>query len=104
MDDKDSRKLLQQLHDEINNIQSVDENSSDLLRDIDGDIHALLERSGEHPMEVHPTIIEQLRIRSINSVTHRADRLISKVLIAEYQVFDLIQTASKLTVIGIKGD
>ena len=47
MDDNNSRKLLQQLHEELNHLQTVDENSSDLLKDIDGDIHALLERSGE---------------------------------------------------------
>jgi hypothetical protein len=60
MADQDSRKLLQQLHDEINNLQSVDDKSSDLLRDIDGDIRSLLERSGEHPMEVHPSIIGRM--------------------------------------------
>ncbi len=82
MDDNDSRNLLQQLHDEINNIQSVDENSSDLLRDIDGDIRALLERSGEHPEPVHPTIIRRMEDAVDEfGVTHpELTALISKVM------------------------
>ncbi len=82
MDDNNSRKLLQQLHDEINHLQTVDENSSDLLRDIDGDIRALLERSGEHSMEVHPTIIGRMEDAVDQfEVTHpELTALISKVL------------------------
>jgi hypothetical protein len=82
MDDNDSRKLLQQLHDEINNLQSVDEKSSDLLRDIDGDIRSLLERSGEKTTEVHPTIIGRLEDAVGEfEVTHpELTALISKVL------------------------
>lgn len=82
MDDNNSRKLLQQLHDEINKLQAVDENSSDLLHDIDGDIRALLERSGEHPMEVHPTIIGRMEDAVDQfEVTHpELTALISKVL------------------------
>jgi hypothetical protein len=82
MDDNNSRKLLQQLHDEINNLQVVDENSSDLLRDIDGDIRALLERSGETPMPVHPTIIGRMEVAVDQfEVTHpELTALISKVL------------------------
>lgn len=82
MDDNDSRKLLQQLHDEINNLQMVDENSSDLLRDIDGDIRTLLERSGEHSMPVHPTVIGRLEDAVDQfEVTHpELTALISKVL------------------------
>ncbi len=82
MDDNDSRKLLQQLHDEINNLQKVDENSSELLRDIDGDIRTLLERSGENPMPVQPTIIGRLE-NAVDQfeVTHpELTALISKVL------------------------
>jgi hypothetical protein len=82
MADNDSRKLLQQLHDEINNLQAVDEYNSDLLRDIDGDIRTLLERSGEHPMPVHPTIIGRMEDAVDQfEVTHpELTALISKVL------------------------
>jgi flagellar biosynthesis/type III secretory pathway protein FliH len=82
MDDNKSRELLQQLHDEINNLKAVDENSSKLLRDIDSDIRALLERSGEHPMEVHPSIIERMEDAVDQfEVTHpELTALISKVM------------------------
>jgi hypothetical protein len=60
MNNNNSRDLLQQLHDEINKIQKVDDKGSELLKDIDGDIRDLLERSGEAPLEVHPSIIQRL--------------------------------------------
>jgi len=82
MDNKKSRKLLQQLHDEINNTQTVDEKGSELLRDLDGDIRALLERSEEHPVQVHPSIIQRLENALDHfEVTHpELTTLISKVL------------------------
>ncbi|NJD58785.1 MAG: hypothetical protein C3F13_18720 [Anaerolineales bacterium] len=60
MNDNKSRDLLQQLHDEINNLQQVDEKGTELLKDIDGDIRDLLERSGEAPLDVHPGIVGRL--------------------------------------------
>ena len=82
MDENDSRKLLQQIHEEINNLKDVDENSSSLLRDIDGDIRALLERSKEHPMQVHPSVVQRLESGlSYFEVTHpELTTLISKLL------------------------
>jgi hypothetical protein len=60
MDDNELDKLLHQLHDEINNTQTVDEKSSEMLRDLEGDINALLERSGENPVQAQPFITERL--------------------------------------------
>ena len=60
MDDDKNRKILQQLHDEINNLQEVDDKGAELLRDLDADIRALLERSGEEPIEVHQGIFQRL--------------------------------------------
>jgi hypothetical protein len=82
MAENDSRKLLQQLHDEINNLKAVDDSSTELLRDIDGDIRTLLERSGEPPMPVHPTIIGRMEDAVDQfEVTHpELTALISKVL------------------------
>jgi hypothetical protein len=82
MDDNDSRKLLQQLHDEINNIQKVDRKGSDLLKDIDGDIRELLERSGEQPEPVQPTIIGRMEDAIDHFEVSHPDltALISKVL------------------------
>ena len=66
MDNKIDRELLQQLRDEIKNTQTVDEKGRDLLRDLDGDIRALLERSEEHPDEEHSFVIQNLE----NTLTH----------------------------------
>jgi len=82
MDNKKSRELLQQLHDEINNTECIDEESSDLLRDLDGDIRALLERSEEQQVQVHPSVIQRLG-NAIGhfEVTHpELTTLISKVV------------------------
>ena len=82
MENKIDRELLQQLHDEINKTQTVDEKGRELLRDLDGDIHALLERSEEHPMQVHPSIIQTLESTlSHFEVTHpELTVLVSKLL------------------------
>ena len=82
MDNKIDRELLQQLHDEINNTQTVDEKGSELLRDLEGDIRALLERSEEHPLQVHPSIIQRLENALDHyEVTHpELTTLISKLL------------------------
>jgi len=60
MEHNDLWKLLNQLHDEIHNAQEVDEKGSALLRDLDGDIRALLERSEENPAPLHPTFVQRL--------------------------------------------
>ena len=82
MDNKKSRKLLQQLHDEINNTQTVDEKGSILLRDLKGDISELLERSEENPAQSHPSIVQRLESAlSHFEVTHPdLTTLISKLL------------------------
>lgn len=61
MDNKKSRKLLQHLHDEIKKNRAVDEKGSALLRDLEGDIRALLERSEGSPVQVHPSIVQRLQ-------------------------------------------
>jgi hypothetical protein len=60
MADDKNKKILQQLHDEINNLQEVDDKGAELLRDLDADIHDLLERSGKEPIEVHAGIFQRL--------------------------------------------
>ena len=60
MDNQEQWKLLHQLHDEIEKIQTVDEKGSELLRDLDGDIRTLLERSGENPVPFLPSIVQRL--------------------------------------------
>ena len=60
MDNNELRKLLNQLHDQINITESVDEKSSEVLRDLDGDIRALLERSEGTPVQLHPSLVQRL--------------------------------------------
>ncbi len=60
MDNKDTDKLLQQLHDEINTIQSVDDEGRKLLEDLDGDIRQLIKRTSEESLQVHPTLFRRL--------------------------------------------
>jgi len=82
MDDKELSKLLLQLHDEINNTRTVDEKGTELLRDLDGDIRDLLERSEGNPVPLHPSIIQRLE-GALNhfEVTHPdLTTLISKLL------------------------
>ena len=66
MDNQELRRLLHQLHDEIKNTQTVDEKGSELLRDLEEDISALLEHSGENPVQVHPSIVQRLE----NALSH----------------------------------
>jgi hypothetical protein len=82
MNNKQSDELLQQLHDVIHKIDSVDEKGCELLQDLDGDIRALLERSGEHPANVRASALKRLE-RSIDyfEVTHpELTELLAKVM------------------------
>ena len=45
MEEQELRKLLEQLHGEIEHTKTVDEKGLELLRHLETDIHALLERS-----------------------------------------------------------
>lgn len=54
MENKELRELLVQLHDEIGKTQALDAQGTELLRDLEADIAALLERSGEEPGVVRP--------------------------------------------------
>jgi hypothetical protein len=87
MDNKNSLELLQQLHDEIENTQAVDEKGSELLRDLEGDIRALLARSEEnsaqlHPARLHPSIVQRLHgaLNHFEVTQPELTMLISKLL------------------------
>jgi hypothetical protein len=43
------RELLAELQTELARTNAVDDRSRDLLRDVDADIRAALDRTGEHP-------------------------------------------------------
>jgi Domain of unknown function (DUF4404) len=82
MDNKVDRNLLQELHKEINSTQAVDDKGMELLRDLDEDIHALLERSQENSLDLHPSIVQRMEA-TLNhfEVTHpNLTTMISKIL------------------------
>jgi hypothetical protein len=54
MDDMKFRKLLEQVHDEIDNAGKVDEKGRALLIDLDEHIHELLMRSNSAPLVPKP--------------------------------------------------
>jgi hypothetical protein len=71
MDEQELRKLLEQLHTEIEHTQSVDDKGRELLQDLGGDIRELLARSGPENMEAHPTVLKRLEDSiSYLEVTH----------------------------------
>ena len=62
MDNKELDDLLHQVHDEIQKTRTIDDKGSELLRDLEGDIRTLLERSQGTPMQVHPSIVQRLEL------------------------------------------
>lgn len=82
MTDKELQTLLEQLQAEIKNTQAVDEKEGKLLLTLEGDIAALLERSGESTTLVKPANVQTLE-DSLDyfEVTHPSlTELISKLL------------------------
>ncbi len=82
MDNKDLRNLLLQLHNEIENAQAVDEQDTELLQHLEGDINSLLARSGKNPARVQPSTVDRLELAlSRFEITHPSLTVaISKVL------------------------
>jgi hypothetical protein len=60
MDNKELHKLLHQLQDEINNTQTDSEKDRELLRELDGDVRALLDCWGDNCEDLHPSFAERL--------------------------------------------
>ena len=60
MDDQELRKLIEQLHAEIQNTHTVDEKGQELLAHLDEDIHKLLAGTGGVATPVHPSTLQRL--------------------------------------------
>ena len=60
MDDQELRKLIEQLHAEIQNTHTVDEKGQELLIRLESDIHELLDRTRETGGPAHPSVIRRL--------------------------------------------
>ena len=66
MDDEELRRKLEQLHDDIANVDHVDEKGRVILRDIDGHIRELLARSDTLELQPKPGLTRGLE----NAVRH----------------------------------
>ena len=82
MDNMELRKLLEQLHSEIEHTESVDEKGRELLRDLGTDISDLLARSTAGQAQPQPSTLERLEDSiSYLEVTHPTlTATLSKVL------------------------
>jgi thiamine biosynthesis lipoprotein ApbE len=60
MDDQELRKLIEQLHAEIQNTHTVDEKGQELLIHLESDIQELLDRTEGNVIPVHPSTIQSL--------------------------------------------
>jgi hypothetical protein len=61
MDDQELRKLIEQLHAEVQNTKSVDEKGQELLVHLESDIRKLLARTGEGTAAAHPSTLQRLQ-------------------------------------------
>jgi hypothetical protein len=61
MSDENLRKLLEQLHDELEHTESMDEKGDELLRHLNADIRGLLKRSGKVKGESDDSMLERLQ-------------------------------------------
>jgi len=82
MDEQELRKLLEQVHNEIENTKSVDDKGRELLHDIGADIRELLARSGEETLDAQPTMLKSLEDSiSYLEITHPTlTNTLSKIL------------------------
>jgi hypothetical protein len=61
MSDENLRKLLEQLHDELERSQSMDEKGDELLRHLNADINNLLKRSEKGKTQSDEPLLERLQ-------------------------------------------
>jgi hypothetical protein len=60
MDDQELRKLLEEVHSEIERTPAVDEKGQQLLSDLGADIRALLDRSKGRQLQPHPSTVRRI--------------------------------------------
>jgi len=60
MDDQELRKLIEQLHVEIQNTHTVDKKGQELLLQLESEINELLGRTDGKITPVHPSTIQRL--------------------------------------------
>jgi hypothetical protein len=60
MDDQELRKLIEELHAEIQKTQTVDKKGQELLLQLEAEIKVLLDRKDGKVTPVHPSTIQRL--------------------------------------------
>ena len=60
MEDQELRKLIEQLHAEIQNTHTVDKKVQELLAKLESDIQELLDRTEGNVRPVHPSTVQRL--------------------------------------------
>ena len=66
MNDPELRKLLEQLHAEIEQTHTVDDHAQELLRHLNADIRELLDRSEHAPLRPRPSTVRRME----ESISH----------------------------------
>lgn len=61
MADQNLRKMLEQLHEELDRTGSVDAQGRQLLHDVSVDIRELLDRSGDETLQTDDSLLERLQ-------------------------------------------
>ena len=85
MEQKQFRQILQQLHNELENTNSIDESDRELLYKIKNDIQQLLDKSDEYETRRHYTIIKQL-----TDIIHYFEKSHPKLALTLKQVIDTL--------------
>ncbi len=82
MNDQELRKLLEQLHQEIEHTKTVDDRDRELLRDLGAHITDLLDRSGKVSLKTRPLTIQRLEdsISDLETAHPTLTNMISKLL------------------------
>jgi hypothetical protein len=82
MNDQELRKLIEQLHAEIENTHTVDKKGQELLVHLEADIRELLERTGQNVVQLHPSAMQRMQDGLEHfEVTHPAlTELLAKLL------------------------
>ena len=75
------RELLERLHNELEQMESIDENGNEMLRHLDADIRTLLKRSGSK-IETDEPMLERLQdtIDHFEATYPRLTRMLSEMM------------------------
>ena len=85
MEQKQFHQMLKQLHNELENTSSFDDNDRELLYNVKNDIQQLLDKSGAYGTRQHHTLIERL-----TNIIHYFEKSHPKLALTLKQVIDTL--------------